>query len=154
MARSWQGVELFDEMTVRENLLVAADRQSPLNYLVDLVRPGVQPPGSLMAEVVSDFGLEPFLDQRPSSLPQGVARLVGIARAVLTEPALLLLDEPAAGLDGPESAELGAVIRRISGRLGIGILVIEHDVALLMGICDRIAVLDFGVKIAEGSPDE
>ena len=93
-----------------------------------------------------------MLDQRPSTLPHGVARLVGIARALVTEPAVLLLDEPAAGLDDREGAELGAAIRSVASSRGIGILFVEHDVPLLLQTCDRIVVLDFGRRIAEGTP--
>jgi sulfate-transporting ATPase len=154
MARSWQVIELFEEMTVRENLLVAADRQDPRRYLTDLLRPGRPTTTDLLEEIVGEFELTEHLDDRPSKLPQGTARLVGIARAIVTEPRILLLDEPAAGLDAHESAELGRAIRGVSKRSGIGILIVEHDVNLLMSICDRIVVLDFGRKIAEGTPQE
>jgi sulfate-transporting ATPase len=107
-----------------------------------------------MNELVAEFGLDAVLAQRPSALPHGVSRLVGIARALVTEPAVLLLDEPAAGLDGREAAELSAAIRSTARRRGIGILVVEHDVPLLLQTCDRIVVLDFGRKIAEGTPAE
>src|SRR5262249_29365967 len=120
IVRSWQAVELFEEMSVRENLLVAADDQSRRRYLTDLVRPGRPAPPALAHEVVEQFGLTDVLEVRPSSLPHGVARLVGIARALVTEPAVLLLDEPAAGLDTNESAELGRAIRATAQRLGIG----------------------------------
>jgi sulfate-transporting ATPase len=153
IVRSWQAVELFEEMTVRDNLLVACDDQSGLRYLTDLVHPGRVQPTTLMQEVVTELGLDGVLDQRPSSLPHGVARLVGIARALVTEPAVLLLDEPAAGLDTRESAELGRAIRAMAQRRGIGVLVIEHDVPLILEICDRIVALDFGRKIAEGTPE-
>jgi sulfate-transporting ATPase len=153
IVRSWQAVELFEEMTVRENLLVAADDQSRRRYLTDLVRPGRPAPTSLMQDVVAEFELGGVLDVRPSSLPHGVARLVGIARALVTEPAVLLLDEPAAGLDSNESAELGRAIRSMARRRGIGVLVIEHDVPLILQTCDRVVALDFGRKIAEGTPD-
>ncbi len=154
IVRSWQAVELFEEMSVRENLLVAADDQSTWRYLLDLAHPGRRTPTALMNELVVEFGLEAVLDQRPSTLPHGVSRLVGIARALVTEPAVLLLDEPAAGLDGREAAELSVAIRSTAQRRGIGILVVEHDVPLLLQTCDRIVVLDFGRKIAEGTPEE
>ena len=152
IVRSWQAVELFEEMTVRENLLVAADDQSRWQYLTGLVRPGRQQPTALMDDLVAEFGLRDVLDERPSALPHGVSRLVGIARALVNEPAVLLLDEPAAGLDAREAAELGVAIRAMAQRHGIGILVIEHDVPLLLQTCDRMVVLDFGRKIAEGLP--
>ena len=106
-----------------------------------------------MHEVVEELQLGDVLDVRPSSLSHGVARLVGIARALVTEPAVLLLDEPAAGLDTNESTELGRVIRAVAQRRGIGVLVVEHDVPLILQTCDRIVALDFGHTIAEGTPD-
>jgi sulfate-transporting ATPase len=154
IVRSWQAVELFEELTVRDNLLVAADDQSARRYLADLVRPGRRTGTPLVDEMVEEFGLGGVLDERPSSLPHGVSRLVGIARALVTEPAVLLLDEPAAGLDGQEAGELGTAIRAMASRRGIGILVVEHDVPLLLQTCDRIVVLDFGRKIAEGTPEQ
>jgi sulfate-transporting ATPase len=153
IVRSWQAVELFEEMTVRDNLLVAADDQSRRRYLTDLLHPGRPAPTPVMHDVVEELGLGDVLDTRPSSLPHGVARLVGIARALVTEPAVLLLDEPAAGLDTNESAELGHAIRDVARRRGIGVLVIEHDVPLILQTCDRVVALDFGRKIAEGTPD-
>jgi sulfate-transporting ATPase len=153
IVRSWQAVELFEEMTVRENLLVASDDQSRRRYFTDLVHPGRPAPTPLMNDVVDEFGLADALDARPSSLPHGVARLVGIARALVTEPAVLLLDEPAAGLDSNESAELGRAIRSMARRRGIGVLVVEHDVPLILQTCDRIVALDFGRTIAEGTPE-
>jgi sulfate-transporting ATPase len=153
IVRSWQAVELFEEMTVRDNLLVAADDQSRRRYVTDLLRPGRRPPTPLVEDVIEEFGLRDVLDVRPSQLSHGVARLVGIARALVTEPAVLLLDEPAAGLDTNESADLGRAIREIARRRGIGVLVIEHDVPLILQTCDRVVALDFGRKIAEGTPD-
>jgi sulfate-transporting ATPase len=154
LGRSWQSVELFEEMSVLENLLVAADPKRGRHYLTDLVRPGVRVMTSAMQRVVAEFQLEDRLAARPSELPQGVGRLVGIARAIVAEPGVLLLDEPAAGLDGPERAELADVIRSTVERRGIGVLLVEHDVQMLLSLCDRIVVLDFGRQIATGTPDE
>jgi ABC-type branched-subunit amino acid transport system ATPase component len=154
MSRSWQAVELFEELTVRENLLVACESPTRWRYLADLVAPGRQGLTPFAEGVVDDLGLREFLDQRPSSLPHGLVRLVGIARAMASCPGVLLLDEPAAGLDMRESAELATVIRRIARIYGIGVVVIEHDVPLILSCCDRIVVLDFGRKLAEGSPSE
>jgi ABC-type branched-subunit amino acid transport system ATPase component/ABC-type branched-subunit amino acid transport system permease subunit len=153
IVRSWQAVELFEEMTVRENLLVASDDQSRRAYLTDLFRPGRPAPTALVHETIEELQLGDVLDDRPSSLSHGVARLVGIARALVTEPAVLLLDEPAAGLDTNESSELGRMIRALAQRRGIGVLVVEHDVPLILQTCDRIVALDFGHTIAEGTPD-
>ena len=153
LVRSWQAVEMFEEMTVRENLLVASDDQSRSPYFTDLFRPGHPAPTALVHEIVEELQLGDVLDERPSSLSHGVARLVGVARALVTEPAVLLLDEPAAGLDTNESTELGRVIRTLAQRRGIGVLVVEHDVPLILATCDRIVALDFGHTIAEGTPD-
>jgi ABC-type branched-subunit amino acid transport system ATPase component/ABC-type branched-subunit amino acid transport system permease subunit len=153
IVRSWQAVEMFEEMTVRENLLVASDDQSRSSYFTDLFRPGRPAPTALLHEAVEELQLGDVLDAPPSSLPHGVARLVGIARALVTEPAVLLLDEPAAGLDTNESTELGRVIRALAARRGIGVLVVEHDVPFILQTCDRIVALDFGHTIAEGTPD-
>jgi ABC-type branched-subunit amino acid transport system ATPase component/ABC-type branched-subunit amino acid transport system permease subunit len=154
ISRSWQAVELFDGLTVRDNLFVAADDKALWRYVTDLVHPGIQRTSPAMQQVIDELGLAECLDERPSALPQGVARLAGIARAIVSEPRALLLDEPCAGLDAGESAELGVAIRQIAARSGIGILLVEHDVPLLMNTCDRIVVLDFGRKIAEGRPTE
>jgi ABC-type branched-subunit amino acid transport system ATPase component len=94
---SWQAVELFDEMTVLENLLVARDRKDPHHYVRDLFWPGRLTPSEIVNEAVADFELEPYLTRRPSSLSHGTTRLVGIARAIATEPRVLLLDETRRG---------------------------------------------------------
>jgi ABC-type branched-subunit amino acid transport system ATPase component/ABC-type branched-subunit amino acid transport system permease subunit len=154
LVRSWQGVDLFDSMTVRENLLVAAERNSRHRYLLDFIRPGNQRVAASMEQVIAQFGLSGYLDQRASGLPQGIRRLIGIARAAAAAPRMLLLDEPAAGLDHHESAQLASTIRQVRDHYGIGILVVEHDVPMLMGLCDRLVVLDFGRVIAQGSPAE
>jgi sulfate-transporting ATPase len=152
IARSWQAVELFDELTVRENLLVAEERRDLGNYLRDLVWRRRCRLSAFGQSVVQDLGLREFLDRRPRTLPHGVTKLVGIARTIISDPAVILLDEPAAGLDADESDELSALIRRIAARRSVSIVVIEHDIGLILKTCDRIVVLDFGEKIAEGSP--
>ena len=152
LSRSFQSLELFDDLTVRENLLAAAEPRDRRAYLTDLVLPGRPqlPPAAL--DAVAELELEPLLDVRAQDLSYGQRRLVAIARAVASGPSVLLLDEPAAGLDERESAELGHLVRRLADTWGMSVLLIEHDVALVLGTADRVAVLDFGRKIAEGAP--
>jgi sulfate-transporting ATPase len=153
IARSWQAVELFDELTVGENLLVAEERRELGNYARDLVWRQKRPLSDFGQSVVDDLGLRPYLDDHPRTLPHGITKLVGIARTIISDPSVILLDEPAAGLDAEESNELSKLIRRIAARHSVSVVVIEHDIALILKTCDRIVVLDFGEKIAEGSPD-
>jgi sulfate-transporting ATPase len=153
IGRSWQSVELFDGLTVRDNLLVAADNQSRWRYFSDLVHPGKTPQSQILDGVVRALGLETELDSLPSDLPQGRARLAGLARAAVAAPVILLLDEPAAGLDTHETQEFGSALKMLAEHLGMGIVLVEHDVPLVTSVCDRIVCLDFGRLIAEGTPD-
>ncbi|MCU1591359.1 MAG: transporter related protein [Frankiales bacterium] len=154
IGRSWQTVELFDEMSLYDNLLVAEDTQSMGDYFKDLVAPGRPMISAEVAQIVADFELTEQLSLRPTSMPAGTARLAGIARAFAANPAILLLDEPAAGLDMHESEELGRTIRAFVQKHGIGVLLVEHDVEMLAKTCDRIIALDFGEVIADGPPAE
>jgi ABC-type branched-subunit amino acid transport system ATPase component/branched-subunit amino acid ABC-type transport system permease component len=154
VGRSFQGLELFEDLTVAENLQAASDDGSLGVYFSSPVWPGQQPFTSAAAIAVRDFGLGEVLDILPPELPHGMRHLVAVARAVAREPSILLLDEPAAGLDETESLELSLLIRRLADEWGIGILLIEHDVPFVMRICDRVTVLDFGGVIASGSPEE
>jgi len=154
LGRSFQSLELFDDLTVRENLLAAADPRDRLAYLTDLVRPGRSRMPATVVAAVEELGLAPLLDTRAEDLSYGQRRLVAIARAVASSPSVLMLDEPAAGLDETESAELGRLIRRLADEWVMGILLIEHDVALVLANADRVVVLDFGHKIADGTPAE
>ena len=154
IARSFQSVQLFEAMTVRDNLLVATDASSMRCYASDLVGPRKARPNALMEEVIAQFRLDSVLDALPSELPHGIARLAGVARALLSDPRILLLDEPAAGLDSAESAELGPMIREMAATRSISVLLVEHDVPLVLSTCDRVVVLDFGKRIAVGVPEE
>jgi ABC-type branched-subunit amino acid transport system ATPase component/ABC-type branched-subunit amino acid transport system permease subunit len=154
LSRSFQAVQLFDELSVRDNLLVAAEPTGIGCYFKDLVRPGRRPTSELLEVVIDEFGLRDHLDARPPDLPQGLRRLVGIARAAVTEPSVLFLDEPAAGLDEHETAELGHLIRRLAVDRAMAIVLVEHDVPVVLATCDHVMVLDFGRQIAYGTPDE
>lgn len=154
LGRSFQGLELFESMTVRENLRTASDRRDPLAYLTDLLWPkrtALAPPA---VAAIRELGLEDDLDRRPAELPFGRRRLVAIARALAAGPSVLLLDEPAAGLDDRETTELGHLLRRLADDWGISVLLVEHDVALVLRVCDRVTVLDAGSHLATGSPEE
>jgi len=152
LARTWQSIELFDDLTVRENLLAAAHRPSVWR----LVRETVSAPSATSVEidpVLDLLGLQGLVDAYPNELAQGQRKLVGIARALVVKPRLVCLDEPAAGLDTNESEELG---RRLRGLVDAGqaMLLIDHDMGLVLGICDHVVVLEFGRVIANGSPDQ
>ena len=154
VARSFQSLELFGDSTVFENLSVAADPQDFRSYVRDLIWP-VNPP--LPAEVVraiTEFKLDEDLHRDVQDLSYGKRRLLAIARAVAMHPSVLLLDEPAAGLSSIESVELARVVRRLADEWGMAILVVEHDMNFVMGVCDRVMVLDFGKLIASGSPED
>jgi sulfate-transporting ATPase len=154
MTRSFQALELFDDMTVLENIQAASERRDLGAYLATLVYPGKAKVTAAAAAAIREFGLENDLRLKPTQLPYGRRRLVAIARAVAMEPSVILLDEPAAGLDERESRELGELIGRLASDWGMGVLLIEHDVSLVMSTCHRIYALDFGLKIAEGTPEE
>jgi len=152
--RSFQSLELFEDISVAENLHAGTSEHARLSGLRDLFWPGHHPLPSTAVSTVREFGLEDDLDRLPGELPFGRRRLVGIARAVASAPSVLLLDEPASGLNEAESDDLGNLVRRLARERGMAVLLIEHDVNLVLSICDRIVVLDFGRKIAEGVPAE
>jgi len=152
--RSFQGIELFDDLTVEENLLVASDRESWWKHLTDLVRPGKPKLSGATLAAVEEFGLADYLERLPEELPYGKRRLTSVAQALAGGGGVLLLDEPAAGLDRRESQELGVVVRRLADDWGLAILLVEHDVDLVMSICEEIVVLNFGEQIAKGPADQ
>jgi sulfate-transporting ATPase len=154
VARSWQSLELFEDIDVLENLQIAAEasRWTWQQNLKGFVKPGKAYLTPWAQAAVTDFKLTETLDRLPADLAYSQRRLVGIARAVALGPSILLLDEPAAGLSMYESQELSALLKRLAQTWGIGILLVEHDVEMVMNVCDRVVVLDFGRKIAEGTP--
>jgi branched-chain amino acid transport system ATP-binding protein len=151
LARTWQSIELFDDLSVRENLLVASHRPSVIHTLKETVTT----PGSGSEQIgptLELLDLESIVDELPSELSQGQRKLVGIARALVAQPRVVCLDEPAAGLDTQESEELGRRLRRLADD-GQSMLLIDHDMGLVLGICDEVVVLEFGKVIARGAPD-
>jgi sulfate-transporting ATPase len=152
VSRSFQSLELFEDATVRENLQVTGDTARARDFARDLVRPGKQVFSDQAVAAIRELRLEHELDQRVSDLSYGHRRLVAISRAIAAGPSILLLDEPAAGLAEQESRELARIVRRLADEWGMGILLVEHDMSFVMGLCDRIVVMDFGKPLASGTP--
>ena len=150
LARTWQSVELFDDLTVRENIAVAAEPSS-LRAMREVVSRS-DGRSERVEEALEVFALEARGDAMPSELTQGDRKLVGVARAYVAAPRLLCLDEPAAGLDTLESEALGRHLREIADR-GTATLLVDHDMGLVLSISDYVVVLEFGELIAQGSPD-
>ncbi|PSM38961.1 branched-chain amino acid ABC transporter permease/ATP-binding protein [Streptomyces dioscori] len=151
LARTWQATELFLDLTVRDNLLVAAQPGSPGDLVNDLVgRARVMKDDAMSA--LRLLGIEHLADSHPAQLSTGQQKLVGVARALAARPAVLLCDEPAAGLDSAESRELGRHLRTVADT-GVAVVLIEHDLSLVLQMCDEVTVLDFGRVIAQGTPE-
>lgn len=156
LARTFQNTQLFDEMTALDNVLVGAQAHRSAGFLAAALRlPMSSRQDARDAEearrLLRLVGLDDWADTRAADLPAGLRRLLEIARALATGPRLLLLDEPAAGLNSKETQELSQTLYRVRDR-GITVLVVEHDMGLVMEISDDIVVLDRGRKIAEGPP--
>jgi len=159
ISRTFQHVELFGNMTALENIMVGRHIQSHFGFIASGLRfPGVKNEEKKIMtasmELLEYIGLSARRDELASGLPIGEQRILEIGRALATEPSLLLLDEPASGLNESETRRLSAFIRKLRDERGITVMIVEHDMTLVMDISDSIAVLDFGEKIAEGSPVE
>jgi branched-chain amino acid transport system ATP-binding protein len=153
LVRTFQSVELFDDLTVEENLAVAAQPPSLIGALGTVFGLGRDGVSEDVAWAMSVTGLESVAERYPTELSHGQRKLVGVGRALACRPSLLLLDEPAAGLDTDETQELGRRLQSLPGH-GVTVLLIDHDMGLVLGICDRVLVLDFGNLIAAGRPAE
>jgi branched-chain amino acid transport system ATP-binding protein len=157
MARTFQNIRLFKELSVLENVLVGCHLQMRAGFFsATLHLPGYRrrdrEARELALRLLREVGLEDEAGELATSLPYGKQRRLEIARALATRPALLLLDEPAAGMNPQESVELTHFIRRIRDEFDLTILLIEHHMQVVMGICKRMYVLDYGITIAEGDP--
>jgi len=154
LTRTFQSLELFEDLSVWDNLLAAAERPRWYSSLLDMVRPrrplGIEEQAAWALDLL---GLQANRDRLPSDLSHGQRKLVSVARALANRPRLVLLDEPAAGLDTTESQVLGSHLRLLLSR-GITVFLIDHDMGLVLNVCDYLYVLDFGRIIAEGTPQE
>jgi ABC-type branched-subunit amino acid transport system ATPase component len=152
LVRTWQAVELFDDLSVQNNVRVSDDiRQDVWKLFRDSVRPN-PPPSQAVRDAMQLMSLDDVADRRPSELSLGRQKTLGVARSLALRPRALLLDEPAAGLDTAESIAFGEHLRQIAAT-GIACLLIDHDMHLVLGVCDRIYVIEFGTQIATGSPE-
>ena len=159
IARTFQNIRLFDKLTVEENVKIGLHNQIKCSTVSSILRlPSYwkteKEAHEKALELLSIFDMQDMADYKAGSLPYGAQRRLEIVRALATNPKLLLLDEPAAGMNPSETAELMENIRKIRDTFQIAILLIEHDMNLVMGICEGIAVLNFGRIIAKGSPEE
>ena len=159
IARTFQNIRLFTDLTVEENVKVGLHNNMKGNMISEILRlPGYWKSEKLAhersMELLSIFDMQDLKDHKAGSLPYGAQRRLEIVRALATNPCLLLLDEPAAGMNPSETAELMENIRKIRDTFHIAIMLIEHDMNLVMGICEGIAVLNYGKIIAKGTPQE
>ena len=155
LVRTWQSLELFEDLSVRDNLMVAGYRVRWFTALLDMLH--LTPKDSELEDRVDWaldlLGLTEYANVMPGDLSHGRRKLIGVARALAAQPKLVLLDEPAAGLDTAESQLLGRHLRELLDH-DISVFLIDHDMGLVLSVCDYLYVLDFGRIIAEGTPDE
>ena len=159
IARTFQNIRLFPSLTVFETVQVAFNKNVKYGFAGAVTRLGAfhnneKSIHESIMEVLDFFSLSDAKDEIAVSLPYGLQRRVEIVRALATKPRLLLLDEPAAGMNPSEKVALMSLIKLVRERFNIAILLIEHDMKVVMGICKRLVVLDYGIKIAEGTPEE
>ena len=157
LARTFQNIRLFQQMTVLENVMIGRHCRLRSGIASAIFRPPrtVREEKQLVADcyhILEKIGLERYVNDLAKNLPYGAQRRLEIARALATEPFLLLLDEPAAGLNPHETLELDHLILRLREQENVSVLLIEHDMKLVMSLSDRIYVMDYGKKIAEGTP--
>ena len=159
ISRTFQNIRLFSSLSVRDNIRVSFVKSLKAGFFDSILQFGrfrneEKEFDNKIDELLEIFGLTDTADEYAKSLPYGEQRKVEIVRALATSPKLLLLDEPAAGMNPTEKTELMNLIKMVKEKFKISILLIEHDMKVVMGVCERIFVLDYGEKIAEGKPDE
>ena len=159
IARTFQNIRLFNDMTALDNVKVGMHNEMKCSFLASLLRlpsyfKAEKKANQKAMELLEFMGLADIADQKAGSLPYGVQRRLEICRALASNPAVILLDEPAAGMNPSETAELMHQIRRIRDTFQIAIFLIEHDMNLVMNVCEAIAVVSYGKIIAKGTPDE
>jgi branched-chain amino acid transport system ATP-binding protein len=153
LGRTWQSLELFEDLNIEENLGVAAQRQSVGGFLADLIVPQRVKARANVDFALDVLGIRDLAKRMPTEISQGQRKLVSAARALAARPQLVCMDEPAAGLDTRESQELGLRLRDIIDA-GITIFLVDHDMGLVLNVCDYIYVIEFGATIAQGTPEE
>jgi branched-chain amino acid transport system ATP-binding protein len=159
VSRTFQNIRLFPSMSVLENVMTACHRHAKQNLLDAVLRlprfeRDEREHREFAMELLEIFGLDRFKDEGGTSLPYGSQRRLEIVRALATRPKLLLLDEPAAGMNPSEQEDLMSLIKQIRDRFGLTILLVEHNMKVVMGVCERIQVVDYGKSIALGLPEE
>lgn len=159
IARTFQNIRLFTNETVLENVLVGMHNQISYSVLDGILRLPTYYRAEKEAkekamELLKIFNLDDLADVKASALPYGAQRRLEIARALATKPCLLLLDEPAAGMNPIETEELMNTIKKVRDEFGVSVLLIEHDMKLVLGICERITCINFGMLITSGTPEE
>ena len=151
LGRTWQSLELFDDLTIGQNVQVAAEKQTVKGFMLDLVAPRRARHLPAVDFALDVVGIRDLAERMPNEVSQGQRKLVSVARALAAGPKLVCMDEPAAGLDTYESQLLGRHLREVKDA-GTTIFLVDHDMGLVLSVCDYIYVVEFGVKIAEGTP--
>ncbi|GAB6899140.1 branched-chain amino acid ABC transporter ATP-binding protein/permease [Kineosporia succinea] len=156
VARTFQNLRLFSALTVQQNVMVALDRSRSVSVMAYLLAPwrvlgDERRLRRRSAEILTEFGIAEYAQERPSALPYGIQRRVELARAIAGDPRVLLLDEPAAGLNGQEVSELASIVRAIRDT-GVTVILVEHNMGLVMSLCDQVTVMAQGTVIADGPP--
>jgi branched-chain amino acid transport system ATP-binding protein len=158
IARTFQNLALWPALTVLENVMVGAHTQGSAGFLRSAFRVNTRSEESALAkrayDILDELGLAGIAFQRAAGLPFGTLKRVELARALAAKPKLLMLDEPASGLTHAEVDELGDLVKHLRDNYGLTVLLVEHHMAMVMGISDNVVVMDFGRKIAEGVPAE